>query len=196
MSSPNHELLWTIIGLILTIGGTFVEAFMTNFPWSWSEEGLKIHSLGITFQIAAVLLTACLGGKRAGFLSQLAYVTLGLVWLPVFSRGGGMGYLTEPSFGYIIGFVPAAWFCGILAFRHQKQLEWLALSCLLGLMIIHGMGIIYLVGLHYFNLMVFDALLPLFPNIIQYSWQPLSAQLVLVCAVAVLAYGLRNILFY
>lgn len=196
MSSPTNELLWTIIGLILTIGGTFVEAFMTNFPWSWNEQGLEIHSLGVTYQIGAVLLTGCLGGKRAGLLSQLAYVTLGLVWLPVFTRGGGLDYLAEPTFGYIIGFIPGAWFCGILAFRRDKQLEWLAFSCLLGLIIIHGMGILYLVGLHYFNLILFDALLPLLPSIIQYSWQPLGGQLILVCAVAVVAYGLRNILFY
>jgi len=196
VSSPTNELLWTIIGLILTIGGTFIEAFRTNFPWSWNEQGLEIHSLEVTYQIGAVLLTGCLGGKRAGFLSQLAYVTLGLVWLPVFTHGGGLDYLSEPTFGYIIGFVPGAWFCGILAFRREKQLEWLALSCLFGLVIIHGMGIVYLVGLHYVNLMVFDALLPLIPNIIQYSWQPLGGQLVLVCSVALLAYGLRNILFY
>ncbi|AFZ44420.1 BioY protein [Halothece sp. PCC 7418] len=196
MSSPSNELFWTIIGLILTIGGTFVEAFTTNFPWSWTEKGLEIHSLGVTYQIGAVLLTGCLGGKRAGALSQLAYVTLGLVWLPVFGSGGGMDYLTEPTFGYIIGFVPGAWFCGILAFRRDKQLEWLAISCLFGLAIIHSFGIIYLVGLHYFQLFVLDSPLLLFPTILQYSWQPLDGQLALVCAVAVLAYGLRNILFY
>lgn len=196
MSSPRNELLWTIIGLILTIGGTFVEAFMINFPWSWNEQGIQIHSLGITCQIGAVLLTSCLGGKRAGALSQLAYLTLGLAWLPVFSQGGGMSYLAEPTFGYVMGFVPGAWLCGILAFRQDKQLERLALSCLFGLLVIHTVGIVYVVGLHYVKLMVLDTLVPLGSTIIQYSWQPLAGQLVLVCAVTVLAYGLRNILFY
>lgn len=196
MSSPSNELLWAIIGLILTVGGTFVEAFMTNFPWSWTEQGIQIHSLGVTYQIGAVLLTGCLGGKRAGALSQIAYITLGLVWLPVFSSGGGIDYLNEPTFGYIIGFVPGAWFCGILAFRRDKQLEWLTLSCLLGLVIIHSFGIIYLVGLQYFQWLVLDTPLLLIPMILQYSWYPLLGQLVLVCSVAVLAYGLRNILFY
>jgi len=196
VSSPSNELLWAIIGLILTIGGTFVEAFITNFPWSWTEQGIQIHSLGVTYQIGAVLLTACLGGKRAGALSQLAYIILGLTWLPVFSSGGGMDYLTQPTFGYIIGFIPGAWFCGILAFHRDKQLEWLGISCLFGLTIIHSFGIIYLVGLHYFQLLVLETPLLLMPMILQYSWQPLGGQLVLVCAVAVLAYGLRNILFY
>jgi len=196
VSSPRNELLWTIIGLILTIGGTFVEAFMINFPWSWNEQGIQIRSLGVTCQIGAVLLTSCLGGKRAGALSQLAYLTLGLAWLPVFSQGGGISYLAEPTFGYVMGFVPGAWLCGILAFREHKQLEWLALSCLFGLLVIHTVGIVYVVGLHYVKLMVLDTLVPLGSTIIQYSWQPLAGQLVLVCAVTVLAYGLRNILFY
>lgn len=196
MSSPNNELLWTVIGFILTIGGTFVEAFMTNFPWAWMEEGIKAHSLGVTFQVAAVLFTACLGGKRAGALSQLAYVTLGLAWLPIFSQGGGLDYLTQPTFGYIIGFIPGAWYCGVVAFRQERQLEWLGLSCLLGLLIIHTIGIIYLVGLHYFNLIILEVTMPLLPAILEYSWQPLGSQLALVCAVAVSAYGLRNLLFY
>lgn len=196
MSSPSYELLWTIIGLILTIAGTFVEAFTTNFPWSWTEQGIEIHSLGVTYQIGAVLLTGCLGGKRAGALSQLAYLMIGLAWLPVFSRGGGITYLAEPTFGYLVGFIPGAWFCGVLAFRRDKQLEWLALSCLLGLLVIHTVGIVYVVGLHYFNLIAFDTLLPLGSTLIEYSWQPLPGQLVLVCAVTVFAYGLRNILFY
>jgi len=196
VSSPSNELLWAIIGLILTIGGTFVEAFMTNFPWSWTEQGIQIHSLGITYQIGAVLLTGCLGGKRAGAFSQLAYVTMGLFWQPVFSNGGGLEYLLEPTFGYILGFIPGAWFCGVLAFRRDKQLEWLAMSCLFGLAIIHSFGIVYLMGLHYVKLFILDAPLLLWPTIAQYSWQPLGGQLVLVCAVAVLASGLRNILFY
>lgn len=196
MSSPNNELLWTIIGFILTVGGTFIEAFITNFPWSWMEKGIQAHSLGITFQVAAVLLTACLGGKRAGALSQLAYLTLGLTWLPVFSHGGGFDYLTEPTFGYLIGFIPGAWYCGVVAFRQEKQLEWLGLSCLLGLIIIHTVGIMYLVGLHYFHLVILEITRPLLPAIFEYSWQPLPSQLALVCAVAVVAYGFRSILFY
>ena len=64
------ELLWALIGLLLTIAGTFVEAFATNFPWTWSNQGIHSQSLGITYQIAAVLLTGCVGGKNAGILSQ------------------------------------------------------------------------------------------------------------------------------
>ncbi len=209
MTSPKNELLWTIIGLILTIAGTFVQGFIVNVPWLWSEQGINITPLEVTLQMGAVLLTACLGGKRAGALSQIAYIAMGLFYLPVFSEGGGWSYLTEPTFGYIIGFVPAAWYCGRLAFEWPRQLEWLTISCILGLGIIHLMGIVYLVGLHIFHRIVDNDLLPLLPyrivdndllpllpSMLQYSWEPLGSQLVIICGVAVLAYGLRSILFY
>jgi biotin transport system substrate-specific component len=29
--------MWALIGLFLTIGGTLIEAFITNAPWAWSQ---------------------------------------------------------------------------------------------------------------------------------------------------------------
>lgn len=194
--SVSNELLWTLIGLMLTIGGTFIEAFTTNFPWNWAENGIRVQSLGVTYQIAAVLLTACLGGRNAGALSQIAYVTLGLIWLPIFSQGGGWGYLQQPTFGYIVGFIPGAWLCGYLAFKTRPKLESLAASCLVGLAVIHAAGAVYLVGLSIYSSTIEARSLPLMPMIVAYSLSPLLGQLALICAVAAIAYGLRQILFY
>ncbi len=83
MSVPN-EILWAIIGLLLTIGGNFLEAYIINFPWSWSQQGVNTHSVGVTYQIGAVLLVGCLGGKNAGALSQIAYLVIGLMGFQVF----------------------------------------------------------------------------------------------------------------
>jgi biotin transport system substrate-specific component len=193
--SAPIELLWAFIGLLLTIGGTFLEGFMVNGPWLWNQQGLEITSLGISYQIAAVLLISCVGGKNAGTLSQIAYLVVGLTLLPVFSQGGGLGYYKEPSFGYLLGFVPGAWFCGHLAFKSSGRVESLAASAFLGLGIIHLAGVVYLVGLaaarvgevQFSNL---DTWLKL------YSIAPIPSQLILVCAVAVLSLFLRKLLFY
>jgi biotin transport system substrate-specific component len=193
--SPT-ELLWAFIGLLLTIGGTFLEASVTDLPWHWNETGIPIHSLGVTYQIGAVLLVGCLGGKNAGALSQIAYLALGLTWLPVFSQGGGIAYLKLPSFGYLLGFVPGAWICGYLAFRQPPKLESLAFSCLCGLLVIHLVGIAYLVGNHYILLASTEAFSPIVPDIQKYSLDPIPGQLALVCAATVLAFILRRIMFY
>jgi len=191
--APN-ELLLALIGLLLTIGGTFLEVFVTNPPWDWSGQGIHSISLGVTYQIGAVLLTGCLGGKSAGALSQIAYVALGLN-LPVFTQGGGITYLKEPSFGYLLGFIAGAWICGFLAFRMPPRVESLAFSCICGLLTIHIYGISYLTIFHTFNLKVTGGL-SLIDAIMKYSIYPIPGQLVVVCAVTVLAFALRQLMFY
>jgi biotin transport system substrate-specific component len=193
VSAPN-ELLWALIGLVLTIGGTFLEAFMTNPPWDWSGQGVQTVSLGVTYQIGAVLLTGCLGGKSAGALAQIAYIVLGLN-LPVFTQGGGIGYLKEPTFGYLLGFIAGAWVCGFLAFRMPPRVESLAFSCFCGLLTIHLCGLSYLIFSQSFH-WVAPGGMPLGQAIMKYSIYPLPGQLAVVCAVTVLAFALRRLMFY
>lgn len=189
------QLLWALIGLILTIGGTLLEAFITSPPWNWGQHGVQVHSLGVTWQIGAVLLVGCLGGRGAAVVSQVAYLLLGLTWFNVFTQGGGTGYVLHPSFGYLLGFVPAAWICGWLAFRFPVRLEFLALSCLAGLLAIHISGIIYLLmaqALQWSTL----AELPFWQTVLTFSIYPLPGQLAIVCAVTVVAFTLRHLMFY
>ena len=47
-------------------------------------------------------------GPVNGALAVVVYIVLGLVGLPIFTQGGGPGYIFQPSFGYIIGFAVAA----------------------------------------------------------------------------------------
>ena len=194
------DFLWALIGLVLTIAATWSEAFITNAPWNWNATGVQVYSLGVSFQVGAVLLTACVGGKNAATLAQIAYLTLGLLLfqffgLPIFTQGGGLGYLREPSFGYLVGFIPAAWVCGYLAFQERPKLETLAFSSVCGLGIIHGCGLLYLaiasVG-GWLEAVTF----PAWEAILAYSLAPLPGQLIMVCAVSVLARLLRQLLFY
>lgn len=189
------DLIWALIGLILTIGGTFLEAFITNPPWSWAG-GLQSYPLGVSYQVGAVLLVGCLGGPQAAVISQLAYLVLGLTpWFEIFTYGSGFDYVKLPSFGYLLGFVPGAWVCGWLALRLPVRLESLAFSCLCGLVPIHAVGLAYLAIANHANW-----LSPPMPSlgeaIANYSLYPLPGQLVLVCVVTVIAFVLRHLLFY
>lgn len=194
VAAPN-QLLWALFGLFLTIGGTFLEASVTSPPWNWSQHGIQPLSLGVTYQMGAVLLVGCLGGKNAGALSQIAYLALGLAWLPVFAQGGGLSYLQQPHFGYLIGFIPGAWVCGFMAFRASPKLEFLAFSCICGLVTVHLTGLAYLVLTDVF-IWAGTQPLPLVQAVLKYSLYPLPGQLAVVCAVSVLAYGLRHLMFY
>lgn len=179
---------------------TWMEAFTINAPWSWGSSGIEILSLGVSFQVGAVLLTGCVGGKNAAALSQIAYLVLGLALFqvfefPVFTQGGGLSYVREPGFGYLIGFVPAGWLCGYLAFQDTPKLENLAFSALCGLGVIHGMGIIYLTVASLFGWLQ-EVSISYWQLLVGYSILPIPGHLVVVCAVAVLSLTLRHLLFY
>ncbi len=197
------ELLWALIGLILTIGCTWLEAFVFELPVNeWLQGtggGIEIASLGVSFQVGAVLFTGCMGGKNAAALSQVAYVMLGILLferfgLEVFSQGAGLGYLRSPSFGYLLGFIPAGWVCGLLAFRSKRSLERLGFAAVCGLVPVHLCGIAYLVLGHLFRW------LPASPGlgaaIMSYSVGQIPGQIMVSCAIALIAFGLRKLLFY
>lgn len=192
------EILLAIAGLLLTIFSTFVEVFVTNPPWQWWHEGIYPTSLGTTYQVGAVLLTACVAGANAGAIAQLGYILLGLSWLPIFAHGGGWDYWQQPTFGYLLGFMPGAWCCGWLAYRTRPKIERLALSSLAGLGVIHATGMVYLAALALLKIgqppiMPLDQL-PL--ALISLSVFALPGQIIVVCLSSVIAYFLRRLLFY
>jgi biotin transport system substrate-specific component len=208
--SRPYILMWTIVGLFLTIGANFVPAYVTSSPWQWLSSGVSTHPLGFKCQVGAVLLVSCLGGRTAGVLTQVAYLLLGLLWLQVFNDGGGIEYLQKPAFGYLLAFIPGAWVCGQLAFKRSKgdifarkigrvaptpRLEELGLSCLCGLVTIHLFGIIYL---SLFQLVNWQNLggFKLGDLLLAYSVYPCLSHLVLGCAATLIAFILRRIMFY
>ncbi|MDR3090710.1 MAG: biotin transporter BioY [Clostridiales bacterium] len=71
----------------------------------------------ITLQTLFVITSGLFLGARYGALSQAVFLILGLCGLPVFAGGGGIMYVFKPSFGFALGFVPAAAVAGIIAQR-------------------------------------------------------------------------------
>lgn len=187
-------LLWGTIGLILTIGGTFIPAYSIAAPWSWFGDGSVIQTLGVSYQVGAVLLTACLGGKNAALLSQTAYVLLGISGMPIFDRGGGWDYIQQPNFGYLLGFIVGAWLCGWLAFQTRVRFANLIASCFAGLIVIHTIGIIYFT-ITYYTTDFASEIDSLFQGIAIYSLQPFPGQLALICAVSIVAFVMRKLMF-
>lgn len=61
----------------------------------------------MTLQTLVVLLMGAFAGPMVALGAVLAYLAEGLVGLPVFAQGGGLGALFGPTLGYIAGFLPA-----------------------------------------------------------------------------------------
>lgn len=194
MLTVFDKLLWAIIGLLLTISGVFVELAIPIPVLSWplSLSDVTIDTLGVTLQVGAVLFVSCMGGRNAAVLSQIAYLLLGLSGFQVFSQGGGIGYIQQPTFGYLLGFLGAAWVCGDLAFKLPRKVVSFFLSTLAGLGIIHSCGIVY------FTLLAIVQKLPdgWWQTFLNYSFFPLPGQLAILCGVVFLSLLLRRVLMY
>ena len=97
-----------------------------------------------TLQFLFVLLAGMILGSKMGAVSVGVYVLLGLFGLPIFAAGGGFGYIFRPSFGYLLGFVAAAYTVGLITERtgektYRKYL-WAAFG---GFAVTYGIGLVY-----------------------------------------------------
>jgi biotin transport system substrate-specific component len=99
-----------------------------------------------TLQPVAVLLSGVLLGAAGGMSSQLLYLAVGMMGVPVFAAGGGAAYLLGPTGGYLLAFPVAAWVAGRVASRSPGAFD-IALGAFLGLAIIHLGGLSWLAAL-------------------------------------------------
>ncbi len=95
----------------------------------------------ITLQSLAICLTGYLLGAYYGCLSVVAYIILGAVGVPVFTFfGAGPSIVFGQNGGFIIGFLPLCFMCGISSFFKSDYIK----ICFgtLGIIICHICGIL------------------------------------------------------
>jgi biotin transport system substrate-specific component len=82
-------------------------------------------------------------GPSLGALSQVVYILLGGIGLPVFAGGkAGFGTLLGPTGGYLFGFIAASFTIGKFSDLHtQPSARRIASSFVLGTAIIYGFGV-------------------------------------------------------
>lgn len=100
----------------------------------------------ITLQSLFVILSGLVLGSKLGALSQLVYILLGLVGIPIFAGfTGGIQSIVSPGFGFIIGFVFASFLSGLIIesnFIKTDKRIWLA--AFIGTITIYIFGLPYM----------------------------------------------------
>jgi biotin transport system substrate-specific component len=114
---------------------------------------------GVPFSLQpfiAMLAGAILGSKR-GAISMIVYTVMGVVGLPVFAGGtGGLGKITSPTFGYILGFILCAYAVGLVIELFGKNPKTRVIGYVLAPFI--GLAIDYIVGVPYL-FMIFNTVM-------------------------------------
>ncbi len=105
---------------------------------------IPIPVVPFTLQFLFTNLAGLLLGSRQGLLATGTYIFIGLLGLPVFASGGGIGYIFQPTFGYILGFALGAWLAGAIV-EHSKApgIKTLLAASFANLAVVYALGMIY-----------------------------------------------------
>lgn len=106
---------------------------------------IPIPYISFSLQTLFVAMAGMLLGARNGMISMAVYVIIGLLGFPIFTQGGGIGYVLQPSFGYLIGFLVYAYMTGYFT-RKLKEITFKNLF----LAQLPGMFVMYAIALPYF----------------------------------------------
>jgi len=107
---------------------------------------LSFSPVPVTMQTLAILLIGTLYGSKRGSLTVLAYISQGVMGIPVFAKAGsGFAYLLGPTGGYLVGFVFAAYITGYFAEKGWGRSFWkTALAMTIGTSFIFILGVSWL----------------------------------------------------
>lgn len=97
-----------------------------------------------SLQIVFTTLSGLLLGSVYGGLSVLLYIVLGLIGVPIFTAGGGFGYVMQPTFGYLIAFMIGAFIAGLIVERSKTKSYFIYIvASLINMIIVFVIGIFY-----------------------------------------------------
>lgn len=146
MNINNHNKIIILVSFFtaLTAIGAYIKIPLPPVP--------------ITLQTFFVIMSGNILGFKFGALSQIIYLILGLMGIPIFAYGGGPGYIFQPSFGYLLGYPAGAFMIGLILklflsgynvdqISKQKFFFSLIISDLAGILVVFAFGLGYL----YFN---------------------------------------------
>ena len=135
-NSRNKNLTLDIAQIALFV------ALMTVFTLYVS---IPFFPVPLTFQAVICVCAGLFLGKKKGAIAMAVYLFAGLVChLPIFSGAtGGFASVFKPSFGYIIGFVVAAYAAGAVRGDITASTKKYVLAAVVGFACCYAIGIPY-----------------------------------------------------
>jgi biotin transport system substrate-specific component len=101
---------------------------------------IPLGPVPFTLQLPMVILTGLLLGPKLAFISLITYTLLGLLGIPIFAGASGLGAFVSPTFGFIIGYIPAALIIGV---GKNKSIAKMVMWTMFGMSLVFICGTIY-----------------------------------------------------
>ena len=122
IARPSGRARAVALDAALVVGGAAVVALLAQVE-------VPLWPVPITGQTLAVVVVGAALGARRGAAALVTYLLAGLAGLPVFAGfTGTVAALAKPSFGFVIGFVFAAFVAGWFAERAWDRRPLLAFA--------------------------------------------------------------------
>lgn len=102
-----------------------------------------IYVFNLIPQVPVIIFICSVLGKKLALTSVCLYILAGLFVFPVFALGGGIRYIFEYGFGYILAYIPAVVVSGNCLERKYTFFSMIK-AALAGVLTIHILGIIYM----------------------------------------------------
>jgi biotin transport system substrate-specific component len=120
IARPSSRARAFAVDAALVLAGAAIVALLAKAAF-W------IGPVPITGQTLAVIVVGAALGARRGAAALTTYMLIGLAGAPVFAGPvAGPAYVLMPSFGFVLGFIPAAFVAGWFAERAWDRKPWLA----------------------------------------------------------------------
>lgn len=105
---------------------------------------LPFTPIPINLAIISVFLSGGLLGTKLGSTSQLIYIILRIMGIPIFSGIlGGIGLIYSPTGGYVISYVICAGIVGLIIEKSKQNIPIYFLSMIIGLIICYMCGTLW-----------------------------------------------------
>ena len=105
--------------ILVTLVGSLLLAISSKIK-------IPFYPVPMTMQTLIVLLIGIVFGWKLGLATITLYLFEGMIGLPVFAgtpeKGVGLTYFMGPTMGYLIGFLPAVFFAGLLKINYKYNL--------------------------------------------------------------------------
>ena len=105
--------------ILMVFVGTIILAISSKIK-------IPFYPVPMTMQTLIVLSLGALFGWKLGIATVILYLFEGIIGLPVFAgtpeKGLGLVYFVGPTMGYLIGFIPAVFFSGLLRVNFRYNL--------------------------------------------------------------------------
>jgi len=141
-------------------------AFFAALSAVLSQIMIPIGPVPIALTHVSIFMAVGLLGTKYGALSQIVFVLMGAVGIPVFAGFmGGMGYIAGPTGGFIVGYLGCALTTGLIIDRLGTSVKALIPAMYAGWAVTYALGIpwfMYVTNMHLIAALIY--MVPFLPG--------------------------------